>query len=66
MLSSLHPISLLTRTDAELTTLFHSFYLLEYLKEIRDIRVVQRFPQDKLLTAHAILHSFGDMTRKYL
>ena len=47
MLSSLHPISLLTRTDAELTTLFHSFYLLEYLKEIRDIRVVQRFPQDK-------------------
>lgn len=47
MLSSLHPICLLTRTDAELTTLFHSFYLIEYLREAKDTRVVQRFPQDK-------------------
>jgi hypothetical protein len=47
MLSSLHPLCLLTRTDGELTTLFHSFYLIEYLKEVDDTRVVQRFPQDK-------------------
>eukprot|EP01032_Pedospumella_encystans_P016977 gene16977-19347_t len=37
----------MARTDAELTTLFHSFYLIEYLPEAKDTRVVQRFPQDK-------------------
>lgn len=47
MLTSLHPICLMARTDAELTTLFHSFYLIEYLPEVKDTRVVQRFPQDK-------------------
>ena len=37
----------MARTDTELTTLYHSFYLIEYLPEIKDTRVVQRFPQDK-------------------
>lgn len=47
MLSSLHPISLFTRTDAELTTLYHSFYLIEYIRDQDDTRVVQRYPHDK-------------------
>lgn len=47
MLSCLHPISLFTRTDSEATTLYHSFYLIEYLRDDEDVKVIQRYPQDK-------------------
>jgi len=40
----------LARTDANLTTLFHSFYLVEFLKDSNDTKVVQRYPQDRVDT----------------
>jgi hypothetical protein len=47
---ALHPICLLARTDANLTTLFHSFYLVEFLEASKDTKVVQRYPQDRVDT----------------
>jgi hypothetical protein len=47
MAASLHPIRLLSRTDVEITTLYHSFYLIEYIKESNDTRTIQRIPHER-------------------
>jgi hypothetical protein len=38
----------MTRTDAELTTLYHSFFLIEYVKQLNDIKILRRMPTNKL------------------
>eukprot|EP01041_Mallomonas_annulata_P010490 gene10490-21883_t len=41
-----HPIWLLARTDAELTKLYHSFYIAT-TTSVNDIKILQRVPQNK-------------------
>lgn len=47
MMSSLHPIRLLTRADAEVATVYHSFYVMEYIPAANDLRTIQRIPHER-------------------
>jgi hypothetical protein len=44
--SSLHPICLKSRTDCEITTIFQCFFLVEYIEQNNDIKVITKIPHD--------------------
>ena len=46
-MASVHPISLLSRTEAEISTLYHSFYFMDTAENNFEIVVVKKIPLNR-------------------
>ena len=43
-MTSIHPVSLLARTDCDCTTLYHSFFMLDLSSDGREVTVFKKIP----------------------
>lgn len=46
-MNCLHPVRLLTRTDADINTLYHSFFLIQYLPSTKELKTIKKISNSK-------------------